>query len=560
MASIAPAARQDHTAVWTGTHMVVWGGYDGSGELNDGGRYDPAGNVWTEVSTASAPAARRYHTAVWTGSEMIVWGGLCYDTTEQRFNDGGRYNPAGDTWTAVATDNAPAARIDHTAVWTGNEMIVWGGSYFGTNVQILKDGGRYDPASGSWAALSTNKAPAARYDHTAVWTGSEMLVWGGMSLDAKWTGDWQYLSDGGRYDPANDTWTTQAPSARNLHTAVWTGSEMIICGGSYFVEGDGEHYLNSGGRYSPAANSWTEVNNIGAPAVRASHTAVWTGSEMIVWGGWYYGTNNQYLNTGGRYSPASDSWSAVSTTNAPAARYFHSAVWTGSEMIVWGGYNGSYLNTGGRYNPANNSWTATSTASAPSARWWHTAVWSGTNMIVWGGAYYDTTTRYLNTGARYNPIANTWAAMSTNSAPAGRWKHTAVWAGTNLIVWGGNAGGALNDGGRYDPTGNSWTALGANSAPSARFLHTAVWTGGEMIVWGGYDGDNSLSDGGRYDPADNNWKLISSSGGPPPRQSHTAVWTGSELIIWGGGGWNGASFGDGYSYTPSRLLYLYQRL
>ena len=44
-----------------------------------------------------------------------------------------------------------------------------------------------------------------------------------------------------------------------------------------------------------------------------------------------------YLNTGGRYNPSTDSWTATSTTNAPDGRYGHTAVWTGSEMIVWGG-------------------------------------------------------------------------------------------------------------------------------------------------------------------------------------------------------------------------------
>ena len=70
------------------------------------------------------------------------------------------------------------------------------------------------------------------------------------------------------------------------------------------------------------------------------------------------------LNTGGRYNPSTDSWTATSTTNAPAGRDGHTAVWTGSEMIVWGGHiDGSsyYLNTGGRYNPSTDSWTATST-------------------------------------------------------------------------------------------------------------------------------------------------------------------------------------------------------
>src|SRR5205085_1738599 len=81
-----------------------------------------------------------------------------------------------------------------------------------------------------------------------------------------------------------------------------------------------------------------------------------------------------------------DNWTATSLTNAPAARIWHTAVWTGSQMIVWGGFNGSSVfNTGGRYNPGTNSWTATSTTNAPAGRERHTAVWTGTEMIVWGG-------------------------------------------------------------------------------------------------------------------------------------------------------------------------------
>jgi hypothetical protein len=81
-----------------------------------------------------------------------------------------------------------------------------------------------------------------------------------------------------------------------------------------------------------------------------------------------------------------NTWTATSLTNVPAAREYYTAVWTGTEMIVWGGYNGSNLNTGGRYNPSTDSWTATSTANAPSLRYGHTAVWTGSEMIVWGGS------------------------------------------------------------------------------------------------------------------------------------------------------------------------------
>ena len=105
---------------------------------------------------------------------------------------------------------------------------------------------------------------------------------------------------------------------------------------------------------------------------------------MIIWGG----TDNVTgFNTGGSYNPATDVWTATSTTNTPSARSQHSAVWTGSEMIVWGG-DGPF-DTGGRYDPAADTWTATSTVNAPSGRWLHTAVWTGDEMIVWGGAFFD---------------------------------------------------------------------------------------------------------------------------------------------------------------------------
>src|ERR1043166_3794108 len=87
-------------------------------------------DTWTAISSTGAPANRYHHTVVWTGSEMIVWGGFGI-MSPGPLNTGGRYNPSTDRWTATTTANAPDARFDHTAVWTGSEMIVWGGDYFG---------------------------------------------------------------------------------------------------------------------------------------------------------------------------------------------------------------------------------------------------------------------------------------------------------------------------------------------------------------------------------------------------------------------------------------------
>jgi N-acetylneuraminic acid mutarotase len=341
-------------------------------------------DTWAATSTANAPTARAFHKAVWTGSEMIVWGGS-YDNTI--LNTGGRYNPSTDSWTATTTVNAPTARDGHTAVWSGIEMIIWGGNAENT-------GGRYNPATDSWTATSTTNAPTGRGNHTAVWTGSEIIVWGGEDLMGF------VLNSGGKYNPNTNSWTStstaNAPDARTVHTAIWTGGEMIVWGG----QDNNSNVLNTGGRYNPNTDSWTATSTGNAPAGRENHTAVWTGDEMIVWGG--DEQNLFFLNTGGKYSPGTNSWTATSTTNAPAARTFHTAVWAGSEMIVWGGAGQSGdLNTGGRYNPGMDNWTATSTANAPSARHFHTTVWTGNEMIVWGGCSDSFCNNVLNTGGRY---------------------------------------------------------------------------------------------------------------------------------------------------------------
>ena len=80
--------------------MIVWGGFDGSNDLNSGGKYNPSTNSWMATSTINAPEARGSHTAVWTGIEMIVWGG---GNDDAYLNTGGRYNPSTNSWRATST-------------------------------------------------------------------------------------------------------------------------------------------------------------------------------------------------------------------------------------------------------------------------------------------------------------------------------------------------------------------------------------------------------------------------------------------------------------------------
>lgn len=342
--------------------------------------------------------------------------------------------------------------------------------------------------SGPWTATATTGAPVARESHTAIWTGNRMIVWGGDQ-----NGD-----TGGIFDPATNSWdsatsTTGAPIARNAHTAVWTGSQMIIWGGFNPVN----DRLNTGGVYTPGTDSWTATTTTSAPAGREFHTAIWTGTEMIVWGGW---TGTQVENTGGRYNPSTDTWTPISTTNAPVARMNHTAVWTGTEMVIWGGLDGSggsVVNTGARYNPNTNTWTTTSTTNAPSARDLHTAVWTGTRMIVWGGAAgFSAATG----GASYDPVNDTWTAISSTNTPTERWSHRAVWNGAVMMIYGGTIDGftGLASGGYYNPTSDSWFTLPSTGGPGERLGHSMLWTPSGLVVWGGSSNFNPTNTGSIY--------------------------------------------------------------
>ena len=350
-------------------------------------------------------------------------------------------------------------------------------------------------------------------------------------------------------------------------TAVWTGTEMIVWGGSDSVDTTGNLY-NTGGRYNPTTNSWTSTSTAGAPTARRDHTAVWTGTEMIVWGGLVGG---DYTNTGGRYNPITNSWTSTSTAGAPTARGDHTAVWTGTEMIVWGDSS----NTGGRYNPTTNSWTTISTTGAPTGRLRHTAVWTGTEMIVWGGGDGGADT---NTGGRYNPITNSWTSTSTAGAPSARRGHTAVWTGTEMIVWGRRATSFDTTGGRYNPITNSWTSTSTTGAPTGRIDCSVVWTGTEMIVWGGYMQGSPIiykNDGLRYHPLTDVWDQLtpaymehtdtnfmrqsyrSEVWNVRPRSSHSAVWTGRSMILYSGTNSANASV-ETEIITPSQS-YIYSK-
>jgi hypothetical protein len=152
-----------------------------SAQPTDWSTVDPG---WTEL--APPPYAASCAATAWTGRELFYWGGdrSCQEGPVR--NEGAAFDAVTGTWRPLAT--APIdGRSSAAAVWTGEELLVWGG--WGGNIRA--DGAAYRRATDEWRLLS--ESPFARQIPTAaVWTGREMLVWGG--------------PEGAAYDPAMDTW------------------------------------------------------------------------------------------------------------------------------------------------------------------------------------------------------------------------------------------------------------------------------------------------------------------------------------------------------------------
>jgi N-acetylneuraminic acid mutarotase len=248
---------------------------------------------------------------------MIVWGGndrTALSNAGSDLSDGGIYRPADDRW--IAIEGPTHSRNFATAVWTGEEILVWGGTSSSvpqSSTLALSGGYRLNPRTGRIRSVSAVNAPTPRGGACTVWTGAQLLVWGGYeaTVDSR---DRQRAGTGSRYDPSRDQWssinTDGAPSIRGQASAVWTGTEMIVWGGGSLNGGTG--IFNTGGRYSPANNQWRPMSAILGVlplSPRMGHCAVWTGREMIVWGG---GTNAL------RYLPEVDAWSAISLKDAPS--------------------------------------------------------------------------------------------------------------------------------------------------------------------------------------------------------------------------------------------------
>jgi spore germination protein GerM len=313
-------------------------------------------------------------TAVWTGTEMLAFGRDTITALDANGNPyavetrnvAAAYVPGGGWRRLTPPQSSGTAPSRDTAVWTGTELLVWGSNL------------AYDPAANRWRRLP---APPAGGGLVA-WTGKEMIGWGGGCCgDAS--------NDGAAYDPATNTWRKLAhsPLPGSQHPiGAWTGKELIV------VVGGGQ-----AAAYEPAQDAWRSITPLPQSNVLVGGaSAVWDGKELLVGG--TSAAHHRRISGGFAYDPATNLWRRLPP--APIGRSGAAAVWAGTRMLLWGG--GS---SGTAYAPVADEWSSLPPAPLP-AKLEATAVWTGRSMIVWGGVRTKTWGKYDPAGAIFTPGAS----------------------------------------------------------------------------------------------------------------------------------------------------------
>ncbi len=369
--------RQKFSSVPYALNADTLDGYDASQLMGAGSGLPAGGVVYFPLGSAPAgftpkpnataqdfgpwtPMSRPAFQAKWENSAACpVWTGSQLFCIADRYSGGdglagASYDPASDAWQALPTIGAPTWTTNYNfpaVAWAGNQLLVWA-----TDTQ---QGGRYIPASGTWAPMSAVNAPSARQNSSVVWAGSKLFVWGGRTSGYPFT----YFGDGYLYNPVGDAWTpisaSGAPTPRTNALAVWTGSKVIVFGGE-----DNSSNLRNGALYDPASDSWSPISSLNAPAASASIDTgfgffTWTGTEMAVRadGALYF------------YNPATNAWRRVALAGALM----------GLQGIQF--YNNVIYSFDGRYDLVSDQWISTAGA-VPAPAFSHPApIWSGSDFL-----------------------------------------------------------------------------------------------------------------------------------------------------------------------------------
>jgi len=320
-----------------------------------------------------------------------------------------------------------AGRLGASAAWTGTEMIVWGGI---TSPGLAgfpypqADGAAYDPQARRWRTIARSPSGVLGGGSSAsAWTGREMAVWVGNSP--------QGPAAAATFNPRKNAWR-RLPSGplgvREGSASVWTGSELLVFGGH-----TGGLARPTGAALDPIRRSWRRLPGLAAVGgLGVANGAVWDGREAFVSGGVSTGPVYRPRAILFAFNPRTERVRPIDLSKAPVQPsqrlLLFPIAWTRGELLLLiGAPSTSSSIEVLRYNPVTRRWRKGKTA--PCAGPTQTA-WVGDGVVAACGA---------NAIEIYRPRTDRWQTIRTTGASplATKRGSVIVRTGTQLIVWSG---------------------------------------------------------------------------------------------------------------------------
>jgi hypothetical protein len=296
---------------------------------------------------------------------MLVWCGQSWPTEIADEGAGAAYDPVTDSWRKLPMPPI-SRRAGQVATFTGSEMLIWGGDRNGHQI----DGAAYNPEKNSWRPLPPSPLVSSA-GVIGAWTGKEWLL-----VQAGWPEAPQRASgQGAAYDPATNSWRRIADARLRpawAAAAVWTGVSLVII--SFSDDGA------SGGQYDPAANRWSRVPENPGLGLQAYPFATMTSQGILM-------TRDTIQNSSGiqaepaawTYNPTTFAWRTLAAP--PSQLPYGPPVYTGDSVIYYGcGGDRSWA-----YSPEHDRWFAFAPSHDRMRESW-TSVWTGREMLIWGGS------------------------------------------------------------------------------------------------------------------------------------------------------------------------------
>jgi hypothetical protein len=292
---------------------------------------------------APAPlSGRQGQVAVWTGREMVVWGGYDHVSVHdfRVARDGAAYDPSSNTWRPLSP--APlSARTGAIGVWTGREVLVLGGqpAVLTSRLRAYPDAAAYDPTLDRWTAIAPPVPPRGHgLDWVAaVQTSGQLLAWSDWSIRRQ-IGPRSLSEQGGvdlfAYNEQTGRWRllpTEPHELPAIDTALWTGRDVLAQGITYNCGScPGPFVPEATDLFDPTRNTWRRLPP--DPLGSNDPLSAWTGAALVsLIGSGQFGSIGP--GSGAAYDPATNVWRRL--PHAPFGCGLEEPVWTGQALLMY---------------------------------------------------------------------------------------------------------------------------------------------------------------------------------------------------------------------------------